>query len=777
MQLRSKMAIGFGLFMLTLLGATPAPAQPITEFFSDEMEFGLDPDGLVPFAVAGPDEQIPAANPEATPLAVGGGLTDPDDLLIQFSQGFFQIIARPDEPSEATPYVFDMLLTITNTSGEVLDDAVLAFTRVVPTWPTPENPFRNSGLGIDVGDREAISGIDISDVLVLLYEFPSTPSESANGEDQGETEVLYLPALSLGRLEADADSITAVVRFTVEDALPDNGLGGFELPEVGATGFRTIMRVPEPSPALLLGVALLALLGLRARSSLGALALVAAVLATSTPASADDEAAVRALRARSLATEGRCEAAQARLERSDTEATGEAWLDVGRCYVGAKDFDTALLALQRALSLDPSLAGVYLHRGIAEYQLGRPAAARESLERARAAGVIAATLYLYEGLLDLDEGRNDEAAHAFASATDDENVGQLASYYEGMALERARDFSGARSAYTRAARAPDGPWSPHAQRGLDRLGTRTPGRSWLQAMVGGEYDTNVALRGSGVELLSGQQDARLVWSAEAGAEFVRGPDWRAGGLIYYYGSRHDDLRDFDPAAPSAALWLERDLSERTLGLLRYDFSYVLADAESFLSSNTVTSAVHHDWGPKGRTRLGVSGFAHNYRYPVPQEPDVPGLDEKSVRRRDGNGIAVGFDHRLPIPLGRNTELRGGYGFERYFARGKEYGHQAHEFHVGAETMLPFELRLDLLASYTYRPYRDSSSFPDPATGLLESSSRRDSVHELRAELERRLTDEVSVTLRYRTQDHDSNTDVWNYRRSIVGLYFTVRTEK
>ena len=62
-------------------------------------------------------------------------------------------------------------------------------------------------------------------------------------------------------------------------------------------------------------------------------------------------------------------------------------------------------------------------------------------------------------------------------------------------------------------------------------------------------------------------------------------------------------------------------------------------------------------------------------------------------------------------------------------------------------------------------------------GLLEGSNRRDQVLGFIASIERRLSDQVIATVSYRSMDHDSNVDVFDYRRRIIGLYFTVRSDR
>ncbi len=600
---------------LLLLAAGNASAATI--YFSATRTFGLDPEGLDPIGSATPEQGVPAGNPLAGVL---------DSLDLSFDQALAAVIQRPETPSSTTPFIFDMLFTISNTSGEALEDAVLAFTRVMPAWPAPGDPFPNHALGFDEGD-----------VDILVYEI--------SGQDD-----IWLPVLLLGPLAADAEPVTRVIRFTVESELPLNESGGFILPEVGAAGFRSFTSVPEPGPIVLVGLVLLGLW--RVRRAAGPLLLLALLL-TPTGARAEDEQAVRVLRAGALAREGDCEGARRILERDAPRSGAERWLDVGRCFTNAGDYPAARSALERAIQIDSGLATAYLSLGVLHFHEGDQAAARAALDRARAAGVDDGAFHLYSGLLDLDAGERASAIRQFERARElDGNTEPYASYYEGRALEEKGDFAAAARAYARTARgAPDSPWTQEARRGLERVGIHSPGRSWLEGMTGGEYDTNVALVGAGVVLpeeLKGQRDARLVWSAEAGAEFVRGPDWRMGALAYYFGSQHDDLDDFDLTATNGALWYERDLSEDTRTQVRYDFRYIWAGHRSFLSSHSLTPSLFQDWGRKGRTRLVTSVYSHDFRYPVPTVPDVPGVDEKSVRRRDGNGFSIGAEHRLPI---------------------------------------------------------------------------------------------------------------------------------
>ena len=79
---------------LLLCGAGPASGATI--YFSATRLYGVDPEGLLrpPVGTATPSRGIPAANPDAVPLVVGGSLTV--ELDLELTQTLGQIISRPD---------------------------------------------------------------------------------------------------------------------------------------------------------------------------------------------------------------------------------------------------------------------------------------------------------------------------------------------------------------------------------------------------------------------------------------------------------------------------------------------------------------------------------------------------------------------------------------------------------------------------------------------------------------------------------------------------------
>jgi tetratricopeptide (TPR) repeat protein len=465
-----------------------------------------------------------------------------------------------------------------------------------------------------------------------------------------------------------------------------------------------------------------------------------------------------------------------------------------------QEYGAAVVLLEEALSVDPSLTDAALELGIAYYHLENRPAALAALTRARELGSLDARLDFYEGILLLDEGENELAVTALRRAivTGDDVVRPAAGYFEGLAYRReGRGAESEEVLQNVVNRAPGTEWARRAEALLAPVAAvAAPTRRWLELMGGFEYDSNVVLRGSGVELpigISGDSDPRAVWSTELGLELLRNSR-RQGGLIFgYSGSSHDDSDEFNVDSPTLGGWFDLLLAEDTAVRFRYDFAYKWVGQDSFASGNTLSATLFKEWANSGRTELSTIGYQYDYRYPIQGVPGAvggvcptplcgpTGVDEKHDRNRDGNGLLVGLEHTVPLML-NDVEIRSGYSFHRYFARGDDYSFQGHELMAGLEAPLPFDLRLDAQASYMYKPFRKPTSYPDFDTvqpGVrytLDGQDRRDQIWRFDVSLERRLTDTTRVAARYSSVSNDSTAEVFDYNRQIFGIYFTVRLE-
>ncbi len=555
-------------------------------------------------------------------------------------------------------------------------------------------------------------------------------------------------------------------------------------------------------------------------------------LGLAAPASAADVPEVLRLRAESLLAEGRCSEALALLERAGADPAPVAQLR-GRCAIRDQRWSEAVAALEEAQRLDPALPELNLELGIARFHQGEDlGAAAEALAAARAATPDAPAVALYEGLVALERADVREAALRLEAArrAGPLEVEPVASYYAGIAWQRAREQEKAREALERVQReSPGTPWAQAAAAALTRaqaeaatrgfpdrrdtqavqqadrpLGTLAPDQEqlqrWAAFSVGAEYDDNVVLRGSGVELpsdIANDSDARLVFTAEAGMELFRSGDWSGGVIAAYYGSAHEDLNEFNSQYPTLTGWLDRRLDEANTLRLQYDFGYAWVDADPFLLHHTFTPALFHDWGESGTTRLFVSFDWNNFLFgnddvedgvgvglACPTATTTPcapaGLNEESARNRDGFGMRAGLDHVYRV--NDRLSLRGGYRYHRYSSRGREWSSQAHEGILGLRARLPLELVLDVQGSYTYEPYRNPSTFPDPPVlngfqYALSDVRRREDTVQVDVIVERPVNEWLTASVRYSYVDNDSNRDVFDYDRNIFGGYLTVRFQR
>lgn len=513
----------------------------------------------------------------------------------------------------------------------------------------------------------------------------------------------------------------------------------------------------------------------------------------------------RRRQALALAREGRCDAALPLLRELPVDAAGPVLLARAVCENAVGDPSGALDAIAQARAQGVSDAELDLQEGIAHFQIGDPAAAEAALDRAAAGGAPRPDTLLYQGLTALQLERPDVAVTALDAARrlDPHHVEPVASYYAGLARRQLGNEDEARLALERVRDEwPGTAWAEQAERALDREGGDS-GAPWIAAEFGLEYDDNAVLRGADVVLpeeIPGQQDLRATWHVQTGSEFWSSGPWSAGGLLQIDGSIHDDLPSFDVTQPTAAIWLDRSLSSRTLARLELSSSYAWLESHPFQLSHVATAMLHHTWATKQATTLRVGFRRTDNKFSDEDVPDgpgrvgapclsasdvvcsPPGIDESRVRNRDGNGSWVGVRHHIDLgsPIdGIEVGIWGGYRFRRFSARGAEFSFNAHEIELGAVTSLPAGFDLAASGHHAWRDYRHPTTFPDPAgvfAGVQYGLSRSDrSERELRTQLVlgRNLTPNLRLEGRWQHERIRSTADLFDYRRDIFGGYLVL----
>jgi tetratricopeptide (TPR) repeat protein len=508
-------------------------------------------------------------------------------------------------------------------------------------------------------------------------------------------------------------------------------------------------------------------------------------------ARAADEAAVLRLRAEQLAGEDRCEEALERARRARELAPDDARaaLVEGRCALRLKRYPEAVAPLEDARRLAPGSAGIAIDLAQVHYHRGDFAAAETELARAEQEMPDDARVSLYRGLLLLQQAEDADAAASLERAGRlSQDIDPLASYYAGLAWERARERERAEQALRRVEeQAPGSAWAQQASLALERLGEPYRRHWWADFVAGAAYDDNAVLRGSHVVLppeISNQREGVAFWSVEGGYELLRNPDWSVGAIAGYEGNAYFDLNQFNLQYPSIAAWVDRRVDDASFVRLQPFFGYAWRDADPYLGAVGGNLAYY---------RFGEVVY-DDYLFAVPDDPLVlfaaskaSNPDDKALylagnerlkrlRDRDGVQYRVGYEHS--ISLRRGTEVRAGADYYHYESQGDEYIHEHVGVWLGVRQDLFWKLDLDLLAGYAYEPYRKPSTFEDPLAKALNPAEvntgprRRDNAWRVSALLERPIRSWLKASLVWRFHDNNSSADVFDYDRHVVGGFLT-----
>ncbi|HVN38842.1 MAG TPA: tetratricopeptide repeat protein [Myxococcota bacterium] len=528
-----------------------------------------------------------------------------------------------------------------------------------------------------------------------------------------------------------------------------------------------------------------------------------ALALSASPSLADEGARERGMQ---LAREGRCDAALADLDTARAAAPDDvALLELtGLCELRLHRYSEAASALEAALRVAPQRADLSLALAMARFHAGDLDGAEQALAGAGALESDA-EYQLYLGMLRLERRDFVGAATALARARelDAKRVEPVASYYLGLAEARIREEDRARQTLSSVRDAWAGTvWGDEAARALARLERGETRSAFGSLGAGFEYDDNAVLRGRGVPLpsdISGKSDWAGLWNATAGLELWKHDDTTLGLMGSYRGTTYVDLTDFDVHFPGATIWLEGPVGESSRGRLRYDFGYAWEGGDPFFATNAVQASLEHPWPRYGTTAAYVQGFYDAYFFNsqnVPNGPGAPGsacadstrpcgpsnLNERNARERDGVGWAAGFDHTLPVateslPL-RDTSLVAGFRYAGFESAGREYDFDALDFHGGFATIVPAALALDVLAGFTFRPYRHSSTYPDPSDVVdgeqyaLSNSRKREETTHVEVGLSRSFAPSLTIGAHFRYLDNESTVQVFDYDQYVVGMTVT-----
>jgi len=541
-----------------------------------------------------------------------------------------------------------------------------------------------------------------------------------------------------------------------------------------------------------------------ARSSLAAWA-AAGLLAwiAAAPAFAADEAAVLRQRAEQLAAEDRCSEAlpRARRARELDPRDARAALVEGRCLLREGLYRDALAPLGAARELDPALPGVSTDLAQCHYHLDELEAASAELDRAEAQDPDDARMHLYRGLLLARSSREADAAASFdRAAALDPSLAEVAGLYAGRSWAIARDRERAAESFERARDAdPDSEWARAAERELAALEAPYRENRWLRVKAGVEYDDNVALRVPGsandfvTRILGGfdfgeRNDVVGVWEGEVGAELHRDPDSSLGAMAGYEGNAHfKEFHALDLQYPWASVWYDKRLGEDTWLRIQPYAGYAWLETDPYVAHGGGVLSLSHELAERLTVQPFVRVNVNDFHYRIDPDPvltnplflalsGVPagiGPDARRRRNRDGFGVEPGAE--LTWQLARtDTTFHLGGSYLRYEAEGKDWSLDGGAGWLGIRQPLPFDFALSLDGRFTYWDFDHRSSYlPGLEYAFGWGPKRRDRIYEGEAELFYPLLEWLTLSARYRYTDSQSNTEIYDYDRHIVGGYLTV----
>ncbi len=398
--------------------------------------------------------------------------------------------------------------------------------------------------------------------------------------------------------------------------------------------------------------------------------------------------------------------------------------------------------------------------GVALFHEGRYLAARDTFEKARAAGMNTPVLYYDLGATNFKLGAFDAARQNFLRIIEDPAYGQYARYNLGLIARREQRLSRARARFAQVvAHATDPALRKLAERQLNELGPASPsgprGVGFLDLESG--YDSNVILRRSASTVTPSHQGSALLGVLTGGAGLLQGT-WNHGlqmtGTMFYRGytavSGYSQLLLTGGPKyrfPVGAWALE------TAGNVSY-FRFGSATLETLLALQVHAS---HRIGRHGKVTLrgGVAGVrgGSTYSY-LSGHTYFAGITGQW--RLDSVTLSTGYSHHVD----RRDDLRIGTQFFSVSpVADRIFGSVGWRFAKG--------WKAEIHGSYEHARYRT----PDVYTqgGVLVTTRRIDNLASFRVSVSRNFTETLSVELSAEHDSDDSTLVRYGYAQNVYLL--------
>ncbi|MEK7865984.1 MAG: tetratricopeptide repeat protein [Planctomycetota bacterium] len=441
-------------------------------------------------------------------------------------------------------------------------------------------------------------------------------------------------------------------------------------------------------------------------------------------------------------------------------ANEEAIAGLGLSLVGQEELDEADRVLADGIARAPQSARIRFAMG--RVALGRAdgAAAQAHFEALEKLDPKWPSLHYWLGMAHLRQRNGKDAlAHLQAETSADPKVKEAVKLAEGMALIQMGQPDEARKRFEDLrAEAPGTPLAELAV-GLEGRGVPEDRRLHLTVRLGERYDDNASLVPTeGLFGLTDQSYRTFGNTFEAGASYdlVRDQDLLIdAGYDFYdvlnYSNRNTDIQGHTAHVRGA--WLGHLGGHTTKFDLGSWYTYTFVHQESFqqrVSTIPSYSLALADWTT---TTLAAGHVWSDFL----EQKHADGTD----RDRDAHDALVGVSQAFRLPFG-GIQLQVGYQYNRAWAEGDDYDHDAHRARWGVLWPVPWQgLLLRVNGEHVFRDYDHVDS--------LAGESREDDEFVLRTGLTYPIGDSCDVSFIYSRDRNVSTLDINDFERNTYDL--------
>lgn len=450
------------------------------------------------------------------------------------------------------------------------------------------------------------------------------------------------------------------------------------------------------------------------------------------------------------------------LEERHDDPDGNYYL--GLIYLELGRLKDAEDRLKRVIELEPSYQGAHYQLGIVYYKQGAYNDALTAFSDAEKREPPRGMIYYYQGLIYHKQGNYDKTPPLFLKAvTLVPEVALTSHYYSALSYYKRGDFEDAEEEFNETVRLePDSDIARSSRKYLEEIGKAQKGsKRWdLSLSLSLQYDTNVVLEPDESTLaaqIARNQDTRSVAFLRGGYQLLKGDSWNVGAGYSFYSSLHHELSEFNTLSHDLLIYGDYTW-QRYQARIQYDFNSVSVNNNRYLVSHSINPFINISERDRYITQI-------SYRYQLKDFLDTAQFTVNS--ERDGTNNSAGLTQFIFFQ-GKNGNLRIGYFLDSDSTDGPDWDYDGHRILFGLGFPVIKEIKLDLLAEYNIKGYKNPNSLSP------EGDKRDDALTTYTIGISRDFKDYLTAGIQYLYSRNDSNIAIFEYNRNIYSFTIAAR---